>query len=168
MRRRDQFFQYMRSLLMDRGRNGLIRNAAASRREFIALEPPAIGVLRTPPERFASAPCWRPKAVNSPGRSASDLPLHRSWEREGPFARRRPLSRELAPSGGPPGCQSTPSSSPADKSVAFLPCFWQHGVLGERAGSPESIMQGVPCRRGQGRRLRLNRCAWHTLRRLAL
>lgn len=39
--------------------------SVTARREFVALEPPAQGVLRTPSsESFARVPCWKPKAVH--------------------------------------------------------------------------------------------------------
>ena len=40
---------------------------ASGRREFVALEPPAAGVLRTPSgERFARVSCWRPQSAKLP------------------------------------------------------------------------------------------------------
>ncbi len=44
--------------------------SAAVRREFVALEPPAVGVPRSPSsERSARVPCWRPQSAKLPGQA---------------------------------------------------------------------------------------------------
>jgi hypothetical protein len=51
--------------------------SAAARREFIALVPPAIGVLRTPSgEHFVSILCRRPNASKSRRDAAKSVSVH--------------------------------------------------------------------------------------------